>query len=85
MQRVRVVSPGFWIAAGFWGLVVVGVLVGLSYDLRRWLRDRRACRRVGEIAERERMARGVAFVEALQATLDEIKALPECEPKRRLV
>ena len=78
-------SPGWFIAIGFWGLLVVGVIWGLSFDVRRWLEDRRAIRRVTEIAERERMARGVAFVEALALQLQELRDLPEIEPKRRLV
>lgn len=34
-------TPGWYIAAGFWGLLACVVLYGLSHDLRRWLEERR--------------------------------------------
>lgn len=84
-------SPGAVIAVAAWGLVVLMVLYGLSFDLRRWLERRRERRRPVRSAVRTPVWIAgndeyplLHLDEAMERTLHDIQRLPMVEPKRRL-
>ena len=77
-----------WAYVGFVVLFALGLLVWLLWDAARDRWDDRDRRRLVDAAAiRERMAGGVAFVEALRLQLEEIWALPtaqvEADPSKR--